>query len=102
MEYGDKYYFLIVFKSHIDEWSFGDIFFKKYQIVFDKDKKTFGLYKKKYNSSLTFTPWLYIIILGFFLIISFILIIYLIRLLMKRRKIRANELEDQFEYFPYN
>ena len=102
MEYGDKYYFLIVFKTYKDEWSFGDIFFKKYQIVFDKDKKTFGLYKKKFNSSFNFSPWLYVILLLFFLIISIILIIYLIRLLMKKRKIRANELEDQFEYIPYN
>ena len=102
MEYGNKYYFLIVFKSNRNIWSFGNIFFKKYQITFDKEKKIFGLYKKYHNTSFNFSPWLYICILGFFLIISLLLIIYLIRLLMKKRKIRANELEDQFEYIPYN
>ena len=101
MEYKEKYYFLIVFKRYKDGWCLGEIFFKKYQIVFDKDKKIYGLYLKK-NLNNKISPWLYVIILFFCLMITISLIIYLIRLLMKKRKIRANELEDQFEYLPYN
>ena len=101
MEYNEKYYFLIVFKRYKDGWCLGEIFFKKYQIVFDKDKKIYGLYLKK-NLNNKISPWLYVIILFFCLMITISLIIYLIRLLMKKRKIRANELEDQFEYLPYN
>ena len=101
MEYKEKYYFLIVFKRYKDGWCLGEIFFKKYQIVFDKDKKIYGLYLKK-NLNNKISPWLYVIILFFCLMITISLIIYLIRLLMKKRKIRANELEDQFEYLSYN
>ena len=47
-----------------------------------------------------FSPWIIFLIFVLLLIISFFLIIYLYRIIKKRRKIRANELEDNFEYLP--
>ena len=47
MEFNAKYYFLIVFKNFKYKWIFGELFFKKYQVIFDKNKKIFGFYTKK-------------------------------------------------------
>ena len=104
LEFENKLYFMIVFQLIPDKWILGEIFFKKYQIVFDKEKKIYGLYFKQSSPNkknfFKFSPWIIVLIFGLLLIISFFLIIYLYRIIKKRRKIRANELEDNFEYLP--
>jgi len=98
MKFNGKYYFLIVFKNFKYKWIFGEPFFRKYQVTFDKDKKIFGFYsKKQYNFN--FTSTLIIIILIIFLFITISLLIYFIRISLKKRKKRANELEEQFDIY---
>ena len=92
-----KYYFLVYFfEKGENNWSFGKPFFKKYQLLFDHDKRLIGFYNgydKKSNISL------FLIIL--FLFIILILSIFVIHLAKnKTRKKRINEIEDNYEYFP--
>ena len=105
MKYGNKIYFLIVFQLNPNKWAFGAIFFKKYQIYFDKEKKIYGLYKRKYNVTDTnnnnnkkLSLLSLSIILGVLLLFSLLIIFYLYKIIKSRRKLRANELEDQYEY----
>ena len=103
MKYGNKIYFLIVFQLVPSNWGFGAIFFKKYQIYFDQEKKIYGLYKRKYNVTDTknnkkLSFFTLSIILGVLLLLSVFIICYLYKIIKSKRKIRANELEDQYEY----
>ena len=104
MKYKNKYYFLILFKWYIDKWNFGYPFFKKYQIFFDADRKIFGLYPNKTitnnNNKYNFSPWILVFIFALLFIITFIILLIFIKYFKKTRKIRANELEDNFEYLP--
>ncbi len=104
MKYKNKYYFLILFKWYIDKWNFGYPFFKKYQIFFDADRKIFGLYPNKTitnnNNKFNFSPWILVFIFALLFIITFIILLIFIKYFKKTRKIRANELEDNFEYLP--
>ena len=97
-QFEDKLYFLIVFRKSSINWKFGNVFFKKYQIYFDRDNKIFGVYlKNKSNINIPFTTFI-IVILTLALIVCGSLLYYFINLLKRKRKIRANELEDNFEY----
>ena len=54
-KYDDLYYFQIVFDSNglYNEWILGKPLFKKYQMVFDQDRKTYGFYlDNKFNEKL--------------------------------------------------
>ena len=97
-QFEDKLYFLIVFRKSSINWKFGNVFFKKYQIYFDRDNKIFGVYlKNKSNINIPYTTFI-IVILILALIVCGSLLYYFINLLKRKRKIRANELEDNFEY----
>ncbi len=93
----NKLYFLITFrtKDFRDNWIFGVIFLKKYQIIFDQEREIIGLYinstKEKKND-------LFKILTIICLFIIVILVGILIKTINKKRKIRANELEENFEY----
>ena len=78
-------------------WQLGQTFLQKYQFAFDEDRKIFGFYEKMIKKSETFY-FLYIIII--ILVIICIGLIYILynNKLFKYRKIRVNELEDNFEY----
>ena len=105
----DIYYFQIVFPADgkYNNWVFGKPLFKKYQMVFDQDKKTYGFYvklndKKIENNnyletSLKFS-WSLVIIL---IIVSIVLLYFICKLIAKLpRRLKANELEDSFTYNP--
>jgi hypothetical protein len=101
--YNNTLYYLINFypSSGIKIWSFGITFLKKYNFVYDQEKKVIGFYDNKENDfSKTY--------LKIFLIISLIIIIILSSLYIhniifkKQRRIRANELEDNIDYIPYD
>ena len=97
-----EYIFSIVFSSSQTKtnWIMGETFLKKYQLVFDLDKKIIGTYikinnetdPKKFNS-------LIIIIIIFGILILF-LVIYIFTQTKKKRKVRANELEDNYSPIP--
>ena len=88
------------------KWTLGVPFLNKYQFIFDYDKKIFGFYRKILNYQFHYI----IILLFFLLLIIIVLIIILIKIISskKTRRIRANELNDNFDYisktnnFEYN
>ena len=105
----DLIYFLILFKEiDINSFRIGHIFLKKYNLVFNQDRKTIGYYLDTFNINKTekenfidnknkikisFTDILLILIL--LSIIFATIIVYRKKI---SRKIRANELEEQFQY----
>ena len=105
----DKYYFQIIFNTDglFHNWVFGKPLFKKYQMVFDQDKKTYGFYLENNfniintlpnNISNTSTKISWILVV-FLLIVSLGLLYALHKLLPKiPRKLKANELEENFSY----
>ena len=102
-EFEGKKYFLIIFKEDFFnfKWTFGKPFFKKYFSFFDKEKKIFGFYQHKKKPIKSNRLLIFLLIIA--IIISFILGYFMIKyyiLLKNKRKIRANELEDNYEYMP--
>ena len=95
IEIYDKYYFLILFSdSEVgEECVLGEIFIRKYHLIFDEKNKAIGLY-----ISINHWSFIKIILMIILVIIVFIIGLYFGLLLKKKRKIRANELEDQFIY----
>ena len=94
----DGYYSKIVFNINDEEETFilGKPFLKKYQIIFEPDRKIIGIYIKKNLNILSITLWVITVILS--IIIISLIIIILKRYNNKPRKIRANELEEEFIY----
>lgn len=97
----DKYLFLITFGNYrADNWVFGRLFLKKYKLIFNIDKKTIGFYsdnitnKKKGNLII----WIFVFILGL-IIFGLIYLIYKKSILLRRKK-RANEIFDEYDYTP--
>ena len=107
-EFGNSLIFSIVLdeenKSH---WAFGRIFFKKYQIIFDNDQKTYTYIKSSdiiNNETSKESKENYKIIILKIMVIAFLLIGFGAGLFLgkklwdKNRKKRANELEEDYEY----
>ena len=92
----NKLIFLIHFGNDENIWKLGEMFIKKYQLIYNYDKKIIGLYTKTLEKS-------YIHYYIYSLLVLMIIIL-LFCLIMNRkkvfRKIRANELEDSYDYFP--
>ena len=88
----DKYYFIIAFFNYeINYWILGRPFLKKFQIIFDQEKKLTGFYQKEINFSI-----LILILLG---IVIIILILYIMKFALKKNKrVKANELLDDIDY----
>ena len=112
----NKYYFLVVFETNNIIWNIGKPLLLKYTFVYNGEAKTIGFYKKrinnKYNSldnnnkeNIKIERNIGKIIIIF---ISFIIFIVLISFISYRygkkynskRKILANELDENFEYNP--
>ena len=103
------YYFQIVFPSNTYfKWKLGRPVFKKYPAVFDQEKKIFGFYtqtgeyditddgKASDNGSRLSFSWILVIILSIILIglaIAFFNVLPYIK-----RKKKANELDDEYDY----
>ena len=107
-------YFVILFpqlkdKYHVMSWVMGIPFLKKYILSFNFDNKMIGYYKPK-NNTYKNSNFLFfeneitiIIIFSLAIILAFIFGMYTHKKLKKdRRKNKANELEDSFEYEPKN
>ena len=94
----DKWYFLVFFSKKIDLEIFklGRQFFKKYIAVFEQDKKIVKFYKNKdFGSYLYIISWILVFLS---LIVIGILVFYIYNNKKNKRKIRANELEDDYDY----
>ena len=93
----NQLYFLIVFEKKsqsIEYWILGKPFFKKYQLVFESDRKLMGIYTEKEKKQLN-VSWIIVFILFIILIILIIFIIQKYKNLPK--KIKANELLEQID-----
>ena len=98
-EKNDYIYFMIVFKE-TTSWSFGELFLKKYHLTFNQEAKTIGYYEdppKPIKKPDNFKFYLIIIILSIVLIASISVGVYLY-IKTGKKKSRANELNDDFEY----
>ena len=106
-------YFLIEFSKNNKIWNFGEIFLKKYYIVFNQDEKTLGYYKnmerpknnkdKKDNMIINNSSWyktFIIIIIIILLVVCVIIMGIYIYKNKKNRKKKANELDDEYNYEP--
>ena len=112
----NKYYFLVVFETNNIIWNIGKPLLLKYTFVYNGEAKTIGFYKNRINSqnvtldnnnkeNIKIERNIGKIIIIF---ISFIIFIVLISFISYRygkkynfkRKILANELDENFEYNP--
>ena len=96
----NKYVFVIVFTNNeeIKDWVMGEKFLRKYQLIFDLDRKIIGFYTPQNDSS---NPFIIKFLLITFILITILLLIYIFFRLKKPRKIRANELlDDNYDYIP--
>ena len=114
VENNGKYWFLIVLmKGNDDNWFFGSIFFRKYQFVFNPDSRVINFYDvnitdennvntgdedKNKNGKLIYFLVIFGIIISWILFI--ILGIFIGKYIYKKynKKLRANELDDKYEY----
>ena len=111
VEKDDKFWFLVTFPTYyeVEEWYFGIIFLRKYNLIFNPDSKTISFYNPnlpideesnlpKHTNKKT-SPIIIIIVI-LLLIVSIGLGIFLGKIINYNRTIkkRFNELEDSFEY----
>ena len=113
LETEERIYFLISNKEKVkDVWSVGKIFIKKYPFIFDYDKKTISFvhlnnynekgnkeqntnYNKNYNVWTDIKIYIFVLLL----IVAIVIGIFIGKTLWKRqRKMRANELDDNYDY----
>ena len=106
VNYNDKIYFLIINEVEKNErWKFGKIFFKKYNIIFDHNAKTIGIYDDSYSKSSVV-----LIVFGWIIAIILIMVaLFLAYTLIKRyrlnnykafiKKEKVNEMEDNYNSF---
>ena len=123
-EKSNKYIFLILKKDYVTDWSFGTIFLRKYQLFFNDDLKTIGYYRQpdqhykgNSNNNTNITDnnekgnlsevnksnkvkraFIIILIVIFSFLLFFFGMIFQRKYCNKNRKIRANELEENFSY----
>lgn len=109
VEYNNEYIFSIVFSTNQvnkdSHWILGKPFMKKYQLVYDLDRKIIGLYKNNNKKKIIINPntIIYIVILSVLVLIIIGLGFYIFYLFKKPRKNRAFELDDEnYEYNPIN
>ena len=117
LDYNDLFYeeensliFLVTTYHDYDQsfWILGKPFFKKYLLLFNMDSKMVGFYKKEISENFetnkknvnSFNTSIFINILLFIIII--ILSFSLYHCYVNKRRIRANELEDKFNYIAKN
>ena len=106
IEFDQKIYFMLVNDYyHSDYWTFGNLFLKKFPLVFDYDKKTItfmNIYNpiiNEKNSKFDIKSLLFYIGGGLCIIVSICFgIIIGKNICNKNKKKRASELSDDYEY----
>ena len=111
-----KYTFLIITKDYFSDWVLGAAFLRKFQFVFNVDTRTIGYYRaiqnyidndddslREINNSKTVkTVFIFILIIIFSFLLVCLGMIIQKNYFNKNRKIRANELEENFSYVSKN
>ena len=110
IEKNNEYIFAIAFDHNVYKsgaiWILGKPFMKKYQLVYDLDRKIIGMYRdnnkgddgsiNSYNTII-----IYVVIISVLIIVVIALVIYIIFIFKKQRKNKAFELDDDnFDYVP--
>ena len=108
------YYFQMIFVDNSYKWIFGRPLFKKYRTVFDMEKKILGFYtetgeyiyeednyKKNKENKRNFN-FSYVVIFVLLFIFGSLMVVgvLLYKILTHKRKKKANELDDNFDYTP--
>lgn len=101
----DFVYFLITFKEGESLWRLGEVFLKKYYIVFNQDSKTMGYYqgmekeKERISESSFDIKYFFLIVILVLILVALIVVAILFYKKRGPRKTRANELDDDdFDY----
>ena len=96
-EENGKIYCLLLFKTYSSiTWFLGEPFLKKYTFSFNQENKLMGFYKNIIvNNNYSYTWVLITILILIYLFLTFLLVKNVIN---KPRKLRANELEDNYDY----
>ena len=108
----DIYLFQMIFVDNSYKWILGKPLFTKYTTVFDQDKRIFGLYtesgeyntdnnSEEENKSEGLKDWFYLILILSCSLIAFgviLIVIFCKKYPFGKRKIKANELDDDYEY----
>ena len=97
---GKKLFFILGFLNYYEKILLGKYFFKKYSITFNQDSKKIGFYinkNVKNNKKRNEYFLIYLILLILILIILIFIFFYLFRIINKRKK-KAFELIEDFEY----
>ena len=102
-EFNNYFIFMIIFKEYSYKyWTLGKIFMKKYNFYFDSDKKIIGCFdiNNELKEETNFIIRVFDKIKWYLFIILGVIIGFLIgkKIRDKARKLRANELEDNYEY----
>lgn len=105
----DNYFFFLVtniINYDPGYWILGKPFLKKYLLLFDYDNKMIGFYKNsenKKNKSKGINSYSLSLFFNIFLVIVIICLAFAFyQYYIKKRRIRANELEDKFNYTAKN
>ncbi len=101
-EFEKQYIFLISFIEKESWWYIGEIFLRKYMVIFNEEEQYVGFYIHPNKNSNFFNFSKTILVIFVFIIMVCIIVIlsyYLWKAHKYKRKIRANELEENYEYF---
>ena len=107
----NKYYFLLLSETFTYSWTLGKPFFKKYPFLYNIEERTISFYNPNipyknafdnFDNKINQKYYLIIFILGLFLISIIIFGFFILRKNHRQRKIRSNEIEDEFVYKPQN
>ena len=104
---GNRYIFQIVFQIFTEDvsvpsWKLGQIFFRKYSVFFKQEDRGYKMsyyLTQKFKSKGLSTQTIVIIVLSIVLgLLVIAIIVYFVKFFPKRKKQRANELNDDYEY----
>ena len=102
-KFKNKLYYLIIFHPYNgNKWILGIPFFTKYLINFNQDKKIIGFYvSDKIKEEKNYSIFLKLFIISILVNVIILIICLYYKIVKKTKKIRANELEENFDYSPY-